>query len=243
MGAAYAKTAFPVQNPASTRPSPDRRAPSSGNAPDGEDGVPRPIPADAGGAESPHGRHSQSRGFPCRYCDSRLFSKGGVEASPEASGPGGPSTSPKGRLTADVILPLCCLQTCRGRGDGACSRLAAPGHEQRLGERREECNRKGGRRGKERRRGKRREGTLWPFGDSPRGPHGTRVLHASHTAPHIVRLLPQNHGSHGDVSRAMVEEVPASFLHEQRAHFPRFSFDSSFRYLQTRYRYISGDEM
>lgn len=140
MGAAYAKTAFPVQNPASTRPSPDRRAPSSGNAPDGEDGVPRPIPADAGGAESPRGRHSQSRGFPCRYCDSRLFSKGGVEASPEASGPGGPSTSPKGRLTADVILPLCCLQTCRGRGDGACSRLAAPGHEQRLGERREECN-------------------------------------------------------------------------------------------------------
>lgn len=33
-------------------------------------------------------------------------------------GCGGPSTSPKGRLTADVILPLCCLQTCRGRGDG-----------------------------------------------------------------------------------------------------------------------------
>lgn len=84
-------------------------------------------------------------------------------------GCGGPSTSPKGRLTADVILPLCCLQTCRGRGDGACSRLAAPGHEQRLGERLEECNRKGGRGGKERRRGKRREGTLWPFGDSPRG--------------------------------------------------------------------------
>lgn len=58
------------------------------------------------------------------------------------------------------------------------------------------AGREGGKRKEERR--KWREGMLWPFSDSPHGPHGTagfvfgpgyRVLHAPHIAPHIAPTL------------------------------------------------------
>lgn len=81
MGAAYTKTSFPIQNPASAGPSLDHRAPSSGSTPDGEDGSARPIPADAGGAESPHTVLQSEPWIPVLILRFVVILEGGAEAS------------------------------------------------------------------------------------------------------------------------------------------------------------------